>query len=142
MYYLGACVLFNVLFRQKWNTCPYTKGVYSYFSLASSRSNYTPVDLSNPEWSYAQDSQRGEVAYSLLFAGEATHPDFFSTVHGAVLSGQREADRIASYYTVIKTNSGNDRLEAMPFLSTMTVVLFSRLVMEILCGTSTWIITM
>ena len=30
----------------------------------------------------------------LLFAGEATHPRHFSTVHGAIESGWREADRI------------------------------------------------
>ena len=32
----------------------------------------------------------------LLFAGEATHDCFYSAVHGAVESGWREADRIAS----------------------------------------------
>ncbi|ELU01057.1 hypothetical protein CAPTEDRAFT_98966, partial [Capitella teleta] len=30
----------------------------------------------------------------LMFAGEATHPEFYSTVHGAFLTGQREAQRI------------------------------------------------
>ena len=30
----------------------------------------------------------------LLFAGEATHPRHFSTVHGAIETGWREADRI------------------------------------------------
>ena len=30
----------------------------------------------------------------LLFGGEATHPKHFSTVHGAIEAGWREADRI------------------------------------------------
>jgi polyamine oxidase len=30
----------------------------------------------------------------LMFAGEATNPEFFGTVHGAYLSGVREAERI------------------------------------------------
>ena len=30
----------------------------------------------------------------LLFAGEATHSQYFSTVHGAIESGTREAERI------------------------------------------------
>jgi len=34
------------------------------------------------------------VADRLFFAGEATHGHFYSTVHGAVESGWREADRI------------------------------------------------
>ena len=30
----------------------------------------------------------------LMFAGECTHPNFYSSAHGALLSGQREAQRI------------------------------------------------
>jgi hypothetical protein len=33
----------------------------------------------------------------VLFAGEATNPDYYSTVHGAFLSGVREAKRILNY---------------------------------------------
>lgn len=34
----------------------------------------------------------------IQFAGEATHDKFFSTVHGAVESGYREADRLIEMY--------------------------------------------
>ena len=34
----------------------------------------------------------------ILFAGEATHPHFFSTVHGAVESGWREAERAETIF--------------------------------------------
>jgi polyamine oxidase len=34
------------------------------------------------------------VSERLLFAGEATHEEFFATVHGAYMSGIREAKRI------------------------------------------------
>lgn len=35
---------------------------------------------------------------TLCFAGEATHSEFYSTMHGAVESGLREADRCVGYF--------------------------------------------
>lgn len=35
---------------------------------------------------------------TIQFAGEATHPYYYSTVHGAVETGYREAERLISYY--------------------------------------------
>lgn len=34
----------------------------------------------------------------VLFAGEATHRKYYSTTHGALLSGQREATRLMEIY--------------------------------------------
>ncbi len=34
----------------------------------------------------------------ILFAGEATHLRYYSTVHGAYLSGKREAKRLLNLY--------------------------------------------
>jgi len=34
----------------------------------------------------------------VLFAGEATHDKFYTTTHGAYLTGIREAERLISYY--------------------------------------------
>ena len=38
-----------------------------------------------------------------MFAGEATHSDYFATVHGAIESGLREANRISqvSYFMLL-----------------------------------------
>jgi spermine oxidase len=38
----------------------------------------------------------------LLFAGEATHANYFSTVHGAIETGYREAERISKIYKYVR----------------------------------------
>lgn len=64
----------------RWGTDPYSLGSYSFIAVGSS-----PDDM----------RVLGEpVGERLLFAGEATNPEFFGTVHGAYLSGIREAKRI------------------------------------------------
>jgi polyamine oxidase len=40
-----------------------------------------------------------------MFAGEATEPDYFSTVHGAYLSGIRESNRVLSIISNDRVNS-------------------------------------
>jgi monoamine oxidase len=59
------------------------RGSWSYQTVSSTASGVGPADLAQPE----MDGR-------LLFAGEATHDYYFSTTHGAVESGWREADRI------------------------------------------------
>lgn len=64
----------------RWGTDQYARGSYSFIAVGSS-----PDDM----------HALGEpVGKRLLFAGEATNPEWFGTVHGAYLSGLREADRI------------------------------------------------
>lgn len=53
--------------------------------------NTNAADLARP-----LPGKRGNVA--LLFAGEATHNCFYSTAHGALESGFREADRLIKLY--------------------------------------------
>ncbi|MGD9620305.1 MAG: flavin monoamine oxidase family protein [Mycolicibacterium sp.] len=64
----------------RWAADPYARGSYSFLAVGSS-----PDD---------QRALAEPVGDRLAFAGEATHPEFFATVHGAYLSGLREADRI------------------------------------------------
>lgn len=64
----------------RWAADPYARGSYSFLAVGSS-----PAD---------QEALAEPVGDRLAFAGEATNPEYFATVHGAYLSGLREADRI------------------------------------------------
>jgi len=64
----------------RWAADPFARGSYSFLAVGSS-----PDD---------QRALAEPVGERLHFAGEATQEEFFATVHGAYLSGLREAERI------------------------------------------------
>jgi monoamine oxidase len=80
-----------VVARSSWGSDPYARGSYSFRTVDCDRKSLGHVDLSVPVPS--EEDPR------LLFAGEATHASFYSTVHGAIGSGRREADRITGRST-------------------------------------------
>ncbi len=64
----------------RWRSDPFAGGSYSYIPVGA-----TPDDF---------DALAAPVAERLFFAGEATDPRYYATVHGAYLTGRREAERI------------------------------------------------
>jgi len=68
----------------RWAQDRFSYGSYSYMAFGSS-----PEDID----ALAEPLLNGKVC----FAGEATQRSYFGTVHGAYLSGQREAERISKY---------------------------------------------
>lgn len=64
----------------RWRSDPFAAGSYSYVPVGA-----TPDDF---------DALAAPVAGRLFFAGEATHRRYYATVHGAYLTGKREAERI------------------------------------------------
>ena len=64
----------------RWGTDPYSMGGYSFQAKGAVMADY--------------DTLAASVSNRLFFAGEATNRNYFQTVHGALLSGQREADKI------------------------------------------------
>lgn len=89
----------------RWHSNPFTCGSYSFQSMGSFDLN---VDkLNEPLYSDNSDSpvmganKFGSCSASrvpqVLFAGEATAGKLYSTTHGAVISGWREADRLADH---------------------------------------------
>ncbi|XP_055332784.1 spermine oxidase-like isoform X2 [Paramacrobiotus metropolitanus] len=86
------------LMREKWGSNPYTLGTYSFISAKSAVEGFTAEDLAEPVFFRKRSLLGNEEVPSVLFAGEATFPLFWSTVHGAILSGWREAERLVKFY--------------------------------------------
>ncbi|XP_068024543.1 peroxisomal N(1)-acetyl-spermine/spermidine oxidase isoform X2 [Melanerpes formicivorus] len=76
------------MLRSRWHSAPYTRGSYSYVAVGSSGDDIDVLAQPLPE------DPEDPRPLQLLFAGEATHRTFYSTTHGALLSGWREADRL------------------------------------------------
>uniref|UniRef100_A0A3Q3ME17 Polyamine oxidase n=1 Tax=Labrus bergylta TaxID=56723 RepID=A0A3Q3ME17_9LABR len=81
------------ILRSQWFHDPWTCGSYTFpGKLCSAQDLKNMMEPLPKKRSQAQPLQ-------VLFAGEATHHCFYSTVHGAVLTGWREADRLISHYS-------------------------------------------
>lgn len=78
-----------------WHSNPYTLGSYSFIHKNSKSARNDVENLAAPI--YIDDTPR------VMFAGEATHLRYYSTVTAAYLSGQREAKRLIAHY-------GNDKV--------------------------------
>lgn len=77
----------SAILRSKWSSDPYFCGTWSCMNLKSNVGHQ--CDLSCPVPGSCEP-----VAPILLFAGEATCAGHHATIHGARLSGIREAERI------------------------------------------------
>ncbi|XP_039762747.1 spermine oxidase-like isoform X2 [Pararge aegeria] len=75
------------IIRSNWYTNPFTRGSYTYDNLEVKKYPNARASLAEP---LRDSAGRPKV----LFAGEATDPTHFSTVHGASDSGYREAMRL------------------------------------------------
>ncbi|KAM8711413.1 hypothetical protein ACLKA7_000536 [Drosophila subpalustris] len=97
------------LVSSRWSIDPAHLGAYSYPSLLTKSYNTGPDQLAQPvnllayeptNSSYVSlfDVRPMSVRPIILFAGEATSSTHYSTVHGAVETGLREARRLTGYY--------------------------------------------
>ncbi|XP_059471126.1 spermine oxidase-like [Neocloeon triangulifer] len=73
--------------RSTWYSNPHFRGSYSFRSMDTELLDTAAIHLATP----LSDANGNAI---VQFAGEASHPGYFSTVHGAIESGWREADRI------------------------------------------------
>lgn len=80
--------------RSQWFTNTHFRGSYSFQSTKTDLLKTSAADLAAPI--------RNALGVPILhFAGEATHDHYYSTVHGAVESGWREAKRITDLYKYV-----------------------------------------
>ncbi|XP_047221636.1 spermine oxidase isoform X2 [Girardinichthys multiradiatus] len=81
------------ILRSSWGSNLYIRGSYSFTRVGSSGEDCERLAMPLP---YANSTKAPPL--QVLFAGEATHRKYYSTTHGALLSGQREATRLMEVY--------------------------------------------
>ncbi|CAH8297863.1 unnamed protein product, partial [Schistosoma turkestanicum] len=106
----------------RWRTDPYSRGSYSYVAVGATGADYdilgepvayhqpggtaNPTGVKHPnnptieQQSHTTNDSSASITHQprIFFAGEHTCRCYPATVHGALLSGLREAARIANYY--------------------------------------------
>jgi len=82
--------------KTTWNTDPYARGAYSFGAVDTTAQDH--LTLAQP------------LGSRVFFAGEHTHEVYRATVHGAYLSGLREADRVISSATPPNAQVEADRV--------------------------------
>ncbi|XP_043470349.1 spermine oxidase-like isoform X2 [Leptopilina heterotoma] len=83
------------IIRTTWNSNNHFKGTYSFRNMKSDAKSVWAETLAEPI---------DKTKLMILFAGEATNKHHFGTVHGAIESGYREADRLIKFYSELTTN--------------------------------------
>ncbi|XP_075787093.1 spermine oxidase isoform X2 [Pelodiscus sinensis] len=81
------------ILRSSWGSNPNFRGSYSYTQVGSSGTDVEKLAKPLP---YTESSKT--VPMQVMFSGEATHRKYYSTTHGALLSGQREAAHLIEMY--------------------------------------------
>lgn len=75
----------------RWYTNKHFRGSYSFHGIEADKRKVYSKQLAEPVYNVKNSPV-------ILFAGEATHSKYYSTVHGAIESGFRESDRLISLY--------------------------------------------
>jgi len=89
--------LIDDILRSDWGRNPLFWGSYSYVPVGSTGGD---IDILAEPLPYPED-QTSSRPLQILFAGEATDRHYYSTTHGAYLSGLREANRLLRHYNFL-----------------------------------------
>lgn len=77
--------------RTKWYGNKYVRGGYSHITESCEKDDVSPRILAEPVWMTMFQNDTKKSLPVILFAGEATHDDYYSTTHGAYETGIRQA---------------------------------------------------
>ncbi|KAJ1183510.1 hypothetical protein NDU88_000328 [Pleurodeles waltl] len=86
--------------KSTWHSNPFIRGSYTNVPVGVDAVKEQTA-LAEPVPSTHQKSDLPPL--QVLFAGEATHINYYTTTHGAYLSGVREAERILQHYRNLTT---------------------------------------
>ncbi|XP_034936722.1 uncharacterized protein [Chelonus insularis] len=84
--------------RTQWNKNKYMRGSYSHITTKCDEHHISPANLAKPVWAKIIQNNLVKNVPVLMFAGEATHDNFYSTTHGAYDSGQIQAKNFLRYH--------------------------------------------
>lgn len=95
-------VLFH--YSTRWNSDPFIQGAYSYISIDCDSNEVISDCLLSRALTYGEFYSGNEDSFDenppvVLFAGEACHEKYFSTAHGAFISGMEQAQKIIKSLT-------------------------------------------
>ncbi|XP_063707847.1 spermine oxidase-like [Culicoides brevitarsis] len=98
----------------RWHSNPNVRGAYSYVSKECDATQISPKTLAMPIFYKDLNNKRPssdtncDNCPQILFAGEACHEQYYSTAHGAFLSGAEQAEKIIEFRNLFaeKENCG------------------------------------
>jgi monoamine oxidase len=86
------------ILRSNWSSDELIRGSYTYPAVGCCPDDFDILAQPLPQPACHVTSGDEVSPLQLLFAGEATHRHYYSTMHGAYMTGIREADRIKALY--------------------------------------------
>ncbi|KAH0706905.1 hypothetical protein KY289_011981 [Solanum tuberosum] len=94
-------IKFSKVLKCKWGTDPLFLGSYTHIAVGSSGNDLDAMAEPLPKEISDDKNSKKSPRLQVLFAGEATSRNYYSTTHGAYLTGIREANRLLEHFQCV-----------------------------------------
>ncbi|KAH0735770.1 hypothetical protein KY285_011477 [Solanum tuberosum] len=94
-------IKFTKVLKCKWGTDPLFLGSYTHIAVGSSGDDLDAMAEPLPKEISDDKNSKKSPRLQVLFAGEATSRNYYSTTHGAYLTGLREANRLLEHFQCV-----------------------------------------